>query len=69
MPNAKLTIAAIIWLRLIAEAKQPSDMYSAPNKMIPKNVLPRIAGSRPARSLLKWCVIKMQASSGTQINV
>ena len=52
-PRTKLFIAARIWLRVNADAKQPMDMYKEPIRTIPKNVLALVQGSNRLGSPVK----------------
>ena len=47
-PNAMLIMAAITWLRVNAEATQPSERNKLPSSMIPRNVLPIAPASSAA---------------------
>ena len=52
-PSTKLFIAAMIWLRVSADAKQPIDMYRQPISVMPKNVLANVQGSSRVGSRVK----------------
>ena len=68
-PHNKLIIAAATWLRVKAEAQQPSETKSAPIRMIPRKVLAATPGSNAVESLAKWRTMSKQASRGNQAMV
>ena len=47
IPSTNVTIAATVWLRVIADAKQPNERKRHPSKKIPKYVLPTEGQSSP----------------------
>src|SRR5208283_2522970 len=47
----KQIIAATIWLRVNADAKQPNEINMQPINKIPRNVLPTAPASKAAESL------------------
>src|SRR6266481_6390808 len=52
-PAARLTMAAMIWLRVNAEARHPSDIYKAPHKTIPRKVEAIVPRSNMFETVLK----------------
>jgi hypothetical protein len=68
-PITKLFIAAMIWLRVSADAKQPMDMYRQPTITMPKKVLAVVQGSRRVGSRLRYRTTAMQPNKGSQVSI
>src|SRR5437879_2596691 len=51
-PKRRLIIAAVPWLRVIAEAQQPAETNSPPSSTIPRKVVPTAPMSNAAGSLV-----------------
>ena len=64
-----LIIAAAIWVREIAEAKQPSDRNSPPVRKIPRYIPPTVPPSSAPVWLVKCRTVNRQASIGTHVTM
>ena len=67
MPNASEIIAATIWLRVNADARQPNDRKKPPARKMPTYIPPSVPKSNAFVWLVKRLTIKRQTSKGSHI--